>query len=347
MANIIHPLYPISGELQDLIFCYKDGKTHVRRKPVFPKNHFRQDNYKHSLQNAIQFGGASHTASRIHRQLKAALGDQLIPYAHNALAAAILKASKADRNRLNERYPKRKDERALPVYLGASTAKALLGLKLAQAHYGITPITRVITNPDGTKTYRITGLPDIAARMTKTLPKRVTRELRIRIVLVHTADIVREGETYRNFQAPDFLTQPAPSDWFDARLLTEIEPSPSGRDACQASMNRGGAHHLDIPAPDLSDLPTPQQGDHIVTYIALEWRDRIGRRTPTKLKTHTTLIPMEAIALHPEDKKTKQNRPPRQITRFRRARRILRKPVRPDLTPQQRLKAALSPIRRE
>lgn len=342
MANIINTLFPISGELQGVIFYQKDGKTHVRRKPIFPKNYFYQDSYRRSLENAIQFGGASRTASHIHLQLRAQLGDQLIPYAHNKLAATILKTCKADRDKHPHAYPHDRQGRMLPCFSGASVAKALLRLKLTKAHHSLTPITHIITKADGTKIYRVIGLPTIAQKMAKAKQRGAIREMRIRIILLHTRDILinDDQQSYARPHSTDLLPQPAPSDWFDATLLTETAPSPTGE-------GRGGAYHLDIPAPDLPDLPTPNQGDHLVTYLVIEWRDRKGKRTPAQLKEHTSLIPMEAIALHPEDQKPKPPRPSRNLKRLRTARRLLRKPIKPDLTPAQRLKAALIPILKE
>ena len=340
MANIIHPLFPISGELQDVVFYQRNGKTHVRRKPVFPKGYFHRDNYKLSLQNAINFGGASTAASAIHRQLSTLFRGHMPTDAHNLLSALILKTTKADRERLLGRYPRDiPSQRTIPNFAGISAAKALLKLKLGRAMAHLTPTVTRLRKADGTATYRITGLPDIAARMLKGKPKDMTRELRIRLSLVHVADTVRNPEGYRNRLDPGLLPQPDPSLWFDAALLYET-PSPLGE-------GRGGAYHIDIPAPEIPELQDIQTGDHIVTLLSIEWRDRKGRRTPTDLKAHTAIIPLEAIPLHPDERQSRP-RPRRFRTKstFSKLRPAYR-PHKPTLTPRQRLTAALSPIKRE
>ena len=135
MPLITSPLIQIQGPVGDLVFYKRHGKNFARRRPSLPENHFRQENYKHSLQNAIQFGGASRTASLISHQLKAQVGDALIPYAHNHLAAHLLKACKADRDRDPGAYPHNNKGRMLPCFSGASVAKALLRLKLSKAQH--------------------------------------------------------------------------------------------------------------------------------------------------------------------------------------------------------------------
>ena len=329
MANVINTLIPLSGQVGDVIFYQRGGKTHLRRKPTFPKGHFRKEGYKRSLENAINFGGASRAAAHIHRQLNAHLRGLLDPGTHGTLAAAILKAAKAGRKTLQPRHPKRWQDRILPEYAGDIIAQTVSGLRLGQAPAHLTPRLTTLTRPDGTKVYRITGLPAIAQRMAQGKQRNAVRELRIRPVLVRAATLHLDGETFPYPQGPDILDQPAPSHWFDARLLSEEN------------------EHIDIPAPLLPDLPDPQQGDHIITLIVIEWRDRLGRRAPALLRSSTAVLHAETIALHPDDRQPQPKARPVRKARRRKLFRALRSPVHPRPTPQQRLKAALAPVQRE
>ena len=343
----IQSLFEVSGTVGDATFCRRNGKTFLRPKPSFSYERWKHGrSTARSRENALEFGGASGAAAMVHRQLRGALSGHLAPYAHNRLAATLRAACK--RHRDHYPHPRGHKGRALGRFPAQVMAHSLTGLQLGKAAPHLTPdITRHKAD-DGTACYRITGLDRIAQSLPRMAKKGTARQIRIRLLQARLRDLLLEDGTYRlpdgttplQARLSEDLPQPAASRWFDTDLLAEAVPSPFGE-------GQGGACPIDIPAPPPPSQEGATAGDHIITLVVIEWRERHGTRSPRLLKDHTTALVIDATPVFPGEEQPFRRRQPRPRRHVRRILRSLREPVQPRPTPVDRLKAALSPLKRE